>query len=34
VKELWSEDGAKLKGMHFTLTGEMGKLEEADFERK
>ncbi len=24
----------KLKGMYFTLTGEMGKPEEADFERK
>jgi hypothetical protein len=34
VKDLWSQDGAKLKGMHFTLTGEMGQPEETDFERK
>jgi SAM-dependent methyltransferase len=34
VKDLWSKDRAKLKGMHFTLTGERGKPEEADFERK
>ena len=34
VKDLWSQDGAKLKGMHFTLTGEMGQPEEAEFERK
>jgi hypothetical protein len=34
VKDLWSQDGAKLKGMHFTLTGERGKPQETDFERK
>lgn len=34
VKDLWSQDGAKLKGMHFTLTGEKGKPEEILFERK
>jgi SAM-dependent methyltransferase len=34
VKDLWSQDGVKLKGMHFTLTGEMGQSEEAEFERK
>ena len=34
VKGLRSEDGTLLKGMHLTLTGEMGKAEEAAFERK
>ena len=34
VKDLWSEDGAKLKGMHFTLTGELGNPEAGMFERK
>jgi hypothetical protein len=34
VKDLRGEDGTVLKGMHLTLTGEMGQLEEAAFERK
>jgi hypothetical protein len=34
VKDLRSEDGTLLKGMHLTLTGEMGKANEAAFERK
>lgn len=34
VKDLRGEDGTLLKGMHLTLTGEMGKPEEALFERK
>lgn len=34
VKDLWSEDGANLKGMHFTLTGELGNPEAGMFERK
>ncbi len=34
LKEIHGEDGIVLKGMHFTLTGEMGKPEESAFERK
>jgi hypothetical protein len=34
VREIRSEDGIVLKGMHFTLTGEVGKPEETTFERK
>ncbi len=34
VKELRSKDGALLKGMHFTLTSEMGQPEEIWFEKK
>ncbi|HEV8717416.1 MAG TPA: SNF2-related protein [Candidatus Binatia bacterium] len=34
VKDLRSDDGTLLKGMHITLTGEMGKAEGATFERK
>ena len=34
VKELRGEDGTLLKGMHFSLTGEMGKPEIEAFERK
>jgi hypothetical protein len=28
LKELKSKDEVKLKGMHYTLTGKMGKREE------
>ena len=34
LKELASKDEVKLKAMHYTLTGKMGKREEWDFERK
>jgi SAM-dependent methyltransferase len=34
VRDIRSEDGIMLKGMHLTLTGELGKLEETTFERK
>jgi hypothetical protein len=34
VKDLRSEDGTVLKGMHLTLTGETGKPEESAFEKK
>jgi Hypothetical methyltransferase/SNF2-related domain len=34
VSDRRSEDGVVLKGMHFTLTGEVGKPEETTFERK
>src|SRR5262249_49083363 len=34
VKDLRSEDGTLLKGMHLTLTGEMRKVEETTFKRK
>lgn len=34
VKDLWSQDGAKLKGLHFSLTGEMCNPNESLFERK
>jgi hypothetical protein len=34
VKDLRSEDGILLKGMHLTLTGELGKPETEAFERK
>ena len=34
VKDLRGEDGTLLKGMHLTLTGEMGKPMMEMFERK
>lgn len=34
VRDLRSEEGIVLKGMHFTLTGELGKPEETSFEKK
>jgi SAM-dependent methyltransferase len=34
VREIRGEDDIVLKGMHFTLTGDMGKPEETTFERK
>jgi len=34
VREIRSENGIVLKGMHFTLTGDVGKPEETTFERK
>jgi hypothetical protein len=34
VKDLRGEDGTLLKGMHLTLTGEMGKPNMEAFERK
>lgn len=34
VRDLWSQDGAKLKAMHFTLTGVIGQPEEILFQRK
>jgi hypothetical protein len=34
LKELGSKDEVKLKAMHYTLTGKIGKREEGDFERK
>lgn len=34
VKDLRGEDGTLLKGMHLTLSGEIGKPEEMAFERK
>ncbi len=34
LKELESKDEVKLKAMHYTLTGKIGKREEWDFERK
>jgi hypothetical protein len=34
LKELKSKDQVKLKAMHYTLTGKIGKREEGDFERQ
>lgn len=34
VKDLWSQDGARLKGLHFCLTGELCDPNETLFERK
>lgn len=34
VRDIRGEDGIQLKGMHFTLTGELGEPEETAFERK
>jgi hypothetical protein len=34
LKELGSKDEVKLKAMHYTLAGKMGKREEEDFERQ
>jgi Hypothetical methyltransferase/SNF2-related domain len=34
VRDIRGEDGIVLTGMHFTLTGEMGKPEETFFEKK
>jgi len=34
LKELKSKDEVKLKAMHYTLTGKIGKLEAGDFERQ
>ena len=34
VRDLRGEDGTLLKGMHLTLTGEMGEPEETAFVRK
>jgi len=34
LKDLESKDEVKLKVMHYTLTGKMGKAEEGDFERQ
>jgi hypothetical protein len=33
-RDIRSEEGIVLTGMHFTLTGDVGKPEETDFERK
>jgi len=34
VRDIRGEDGIVLKGMHFTLKGELGKPEETSFEKK
>jgi hypothetical protein len=34
LKELKSKDEVKLKAMHYTLTGKIGKGEGGDFERQ
>ena len=34
VRDIRGEEGIILKGMHFTLTGEIGKPEETTFRRK
>jgi hypothetical protein len=34
VRDIRGEDGIMLKGMHFTLTGEIEMPEETRFERK
>jgi hypothetical protein len=34
LKELGSKEGVKVKAMHYTLTGKIGKREEGDFERQ
>jgi len=34
LKELESKDEVKVKAMHYTLTGKIGKREEGDFERQ
>jgi SAM-dependent methyltransferase len=34
IRDIRGEDGIVLKGMHFTLTGEIGKPEETTFSRK